>query len=194
VPEQADLARAVTGDLAEPSAAGEEAVARLDHAELVAVRVGQHHVALVRELAHVQVPPAEGKRRRDRPLLVLERGAGDVEVQAVGACLLRRGRHEEQSHLRVVPGQQRTARLRDDLPVEHPGPEQRHAGRIVSVEGHGHESRGHLRTLGPGAESDNRLSGPPGIPLSQELLAQDVSMSTVLGQLAQDVQEDPSQR
>ena len=58
-PEVADLLRAVAGQLTEEPAAGEEVVARLDDAELVALGIGEHHVLLLRELPDVEVPAAE---------------------------------------------------------------------------------------------------------------------------------------
>src|SRR3954469_22754900 len=54
-PEVPDLWRAVARDRSETSAAGEERVARLDNAELVALGVGEHDMRLVRPLTDVDV-------------------------------------------------------------------------------------------------------------------------------------------
>ena len=75
-------------------AVGEEVVARLDDAELVALGIGEHDVALLRALADVDVPGAELERPRHRGLLVLRRRARQVEVDLVLADLLPLGRLE----------------------------------------------------------------------------------------------------
>ena len=147
-PEQADLPGAVARDLAEEAAAGEELVARPDHAELVAAGVGENDVILLRELPDVEVAAAEPQRRLDRVPLVLEGGAGQVEVEAVRSGLLRGGRDEPQPDLRVVTRQQSAAGLADDLSAEHAGPERRQDGRVVGVEAHRHQSQGHASHVG----------------------------------------------
>jgi len=60
-PEVPDLLRTVTRQRSDESTLGEEAVARLDDAELVAFGVGEHHVTLARALTNVDVPSAEGE-------------------------------------------------------------------------------------------------------------------------------------
>jgi len=65
-PDEPDLPGAVAGELAEKAAAGQERAAGLDHAELIALGIGQHDVPLVCELADVKVVGAELERRRDR--------------------------------------------------------------------------------------------------------------------------------
>ena len=86
-PEQADIASSVACDLAEVARAGQEGVARFDHAHLVASRVSQHDEGVVGSLAHIDVAATEVQRRVDGPLLVLEAGAGQVEVQPSRADL-----------------------------------------------------------------------------------------------------------
>ena len=71
-PEQADLPVAVARHLAEKATASKELVSRLDHAELVAARVGQHDVVLVRELPDVEVAAAKPQHGRDRASLILQ--------------------------------------------------------------------------------------------------------------------------
>jgi hypothetical protein len=83
VPEQPDLPRAVAGDLRQVAAAREEVVARLDDAELVALRVGQHHVLLVGQLADIDVPATQFQYPIDGRLLVRQGLAGQVQVQSI---------------------------------------------------------------------------------------------------------------
>src|SRR5271166_6213392 len=71
-PEVPDLPRTLAGKRSDEPAVGEEAVARLDDAELVALGVCEHDMALLRALADVDVPGAESQRPRHRLLLVLE--------------------------------------------------------------------------------------------------------------------------
>src|SRR6516165_11271025 len=79
-PEVPGLLRTVARKLSEESAVGEELVARLDDAELVAFRVGEHHMTLLRALANVDVPGAEPERPGHRLLLVRPGRAGQMEV------------------------------------------------------------------------------------------------------------------
>src|SRR5580700_6286429 len=58
-PEVPDVPRSLARNLGKEAAAGEEAGARLDDAELVALGVGEHHMALLRALANVHGPRAE---------------------------------------------------------------------------------------------------------------------------------------
>src|SRR5690349_24853698 len=71
-PEVPGLLRTVARQRSDESAVGEELVVRPDDAELVALRVGEHDVILVRALADVDVPGAEFERPRHRLLLVLK--------------------------------------------------------------------------------------------------------------------------
>src|SRR5260370_18729775 len=58
-PEVPDLLRTVAGKLCEEAAAGEEVVAWLDDAELIAFGVREHNMTLFRPLTEVDVPRAE---------------------------------------------------------------------------------------------------------------------------------------
>src|SRR5665213_3322678 len=81
-PEVADLLGTDTGDRTDESALSEELVTCLDHAELIAFRIGEHHVALVGSLTDVDVSRAESKR----PLHCLPLGleiARQIEVHIV---------------------------------------------------------------------------------------------------------------
>ena len=102
-PEDPDLARPVGGDLAEEARAGQPVVGLLDHAELVALRVGQHDVVLVRQLPDVEVGRAELERASD--VRLLRRGvAGQVEVHLVepGPRQVRLLEDQRQRRLRIA--------------------------------------------------------------------------------------------
>src|SRR3954451_5643477 len=157
-PEQPHLPAAVAGDLAEVARAGEPLVAGLDDAERVALRVLENDVALLRTLADVEVPGAEGQGRGHRPLLVVRAGAGQVQVQAVGTGSLGGGRDEAESDLGAIRGQKGAAGFRDGLSGEEAAPERGEGSRVVSVEAHGHESERHPRTLDGTGRSSTRIS------------------------------------
>src|SRR5215212_6190763 len=108
-PEVPDLLRTVARERSDESAVGEEVVARLDDAELIALGVGQHHMALLRALTDVDVPGAEFERPRHRLLLVLEGRARQVDMHLVlvGFLLLRR--EEPDPEPRVIARQERDA-------------------------------------------------------------------------------------
>ena len=89
-PEVPDLARTVARDRSETSAGGEEGVARLDDAELVAFGVGEHDMVVVGRLTDVDVAGAELDQPLDRFLLVVERRGRQIEMDAVLARLLLR--------------------------------------------------------------------------------------------------------
>ncbi|WRL61874.1 hypothetical protein U6N30_17350 [Blastococcus brunescens] len=61
---------------------------------------------LLRELADVVVPTAEFERPRDRRLLILDGGAGQVDVHLVRAGLGPVGRQEPEAEPGVVVGQE----------------------------------------------------------------------------------------
>ena len=132
----------LAGELPEEPAPGEVGVARLDHAELVALGVAQDDVPLLGALPDVEMAGTEPQRRRHRLLLVVGAGAGEVEVNAVRSRLLRLARDEPEAELRVVTGQERTTGVLDDFPAEDPRPELRQTSGVVRVEGHRQE-RGH---------------------------------------------------
>ena len=87
-PEVPDVLRAVARKRSYESAVGEETVARLDDAELVALGVCEHDVRRLGTLANLDVPPAEFERPRHRLLLVREGGARQIEVHLVLPDLL----------------------------------------------------------------------------------------------------------
>ena len=101
--------RPVARDRADEPAVGEEAVARLDDAELVALGVGEHDVPLLGALTDVDVPGAELERPRHRLLLVLEGGARQVEVDLVRAGLRGAAGHEPEPEPGVVGRHERDA-------------------------------------------------------------------------------------
>ena len=140
MPEHAYVSAAITGNFSEAAAAREELVARSDHAELVSTGVGQHDVVLIWKLPHVEVPGAEAQGDLDRLLLIFTARAGEVEVHAVGAGLVRESCDEAESHLRVVTRQQGACALLDDLPTEQTAPKRCQTRRIVGVERDCYES------------------------------------------------------
>ena len=101
-PEIPDLLRAVARDRADEAAVGEELVARLDHAELVAFRIGEHHMTFFGPLTDVDVAAAQCQRAVDRLLLIIERRAGQVEMHVVLARLGLIGRAESQLEPGVI--------------------------------------------------------------------------------------------
>lgn len=149
--------------LPEQAAPGEEGVARLDHAELVALGVGQDDVLLLGALPDVEVAGAEPQRRRHRVLLVGAAGAGQVKVHAVRPHLLRAARDEPEAELGVLARQERTTGVLDDRPAEHAGPELRQASRVVRIEGHRQHSREHHRTVDTGQQDNKVISREGGI-------------------------------
>ena len=96
-------------------------------------------MALLGELAHVEVPAPEAQGHVDRALLVVEGGARQVEVQGVGTGRLGGG-DEAEPDLRVVARQESAIALRHRLPAEQLAPELRQPGGVLGVVGHGHES------------------------------------------------------
>src|SRR5207253_1551223 len=161
-PEEADLPGAVAGELPEQAAPGEEGVARLDHAELVALGVGQDDVPLLGALPDIEVAGAEPQRRRHRVLLVGAAGAGQVQVHAVRPHLLRAARDEPEGELGALARQERTTGVLDELAAEHAGPELRQASRVVRIEGHRQGSREHHRTVDTG-QRDNKAPSRAGL-------------------------------
>lgn len=112
----------------------EEVVARLDDAEFVALGVGEHHVPLRGALADVDMPCAEFECLRDRPLLVLQGLARQVEMHLVLAGLRFAGRQEIEPEAGVV----------FDSRAEEARPEPGETTRVVRGEtersqGDGHE-------------------------------------------------------
>src|SRR5918998_4969887 len=108
-PEVPDLLRAVARERSDEPAVGEEAVARLDDAELVALGVGQHHMAFLRALTDVDVPGAESERPRHRLLLVLEGRARQIEMHLVLAGFLLLSWQKSDQEPSVIARQERNA-------------------------------------------------------------------------------------
>jgi hypothetical protein len=138
-PEVSDPRRAVAGQRPDEPAVRQERVARLDHAELVALGVGEHHVALLRALTDVDVPGAEREGPRDRALLVVERGAREVEVHPVLLRLRLPGRDEPHGEPGVLGGQEPGAAVPvvGHLPAQETGPEPREEQRGVRPDAQG---------------------------------------------------------
>ena len=103
-PEVPDFRRTVTSQRPDEPAVGEEVVARLDDAELVAFGVGEHHMTLLRALADIDVPCAEGQRPGHRLLLVLHGVTGQIEVHPVLHELALLGRQKTDPEPGVVTG------------------------------------------------------------------------------------------
>src|SRR5262245_16006954 len=83
MPAVADLLRPVARHRADEPGVGEEVVARLDDAELVALGVGEHHMQGIGTLPDVEVPATELERPRHGGLLLRWRGTGEIEVHPV---------------------------------------------------------------------------------------------------------------
>ena len=129
------------------AASGEEGAARFDHAELVSAGVSQDHMPLVGVLTDIEVTTAELERLRHRPLLVVVAGAGQVKMHAVRSDPFSTTGSESEAELGGVAGQHHANSGLYDLPNEHGGPELRYTSRLVRVEGHGHQARGHGATI-----------------------------------------------
>ena len=105
-------------DLAEVAGAGQVAVTRLDHAQLVALGISQHDKAFIARLTDIEVAAAESQHGRDRALLVLGAAAGQVQMEARAADGLSPGGDETEPDLRRVARYQRGAGLDAHLAVE----------------------------------------------------------------------------
>ena len=108
-PEVPDLLRAVARERSDKSAVSKELVVRFDDAELIALGVGEHHMALLRALTDVDVASAEFERPGHRLLLVLQGRARQVEVHPVRTGLLFPGRKKADLEPGVIAGQERDA-------------------------------------------------------------------------------------
>ena len=144
-PEVPDLLRTVARKRSDESAVGEEVVARLDDAELVAFGVGEHDMTLLRALTDVDVPGAESERPRHRLLLVIEGRARQIEVHLVRAGLLLLGRKKSDPEPGVIARQERDAveGVVGHLPAQDAGPEARETERVVRIEAEREEVRSH---------------------------------------------------
>src|SRR4051794_2877494 len=149
--------RTVRRQRTDDSGAGEEVVPRLDHTELIAFRIGEHHVPLLRLLPHVDVPAAELEGARHRGLLFLERLTGQIEVHLVRTIFHRVAGDEPDAKPGVVVGQQvhAFAGVLPDLPPQDSSPEPRQPVGIVRIEGQRVEVDAHSRL---------RSAGPPEMP------------------------------
>ncbi len=98
-------------------------VARLEHTQLVATRVGQHDESVLGPLAHVEAVAAQEQSGLDGSLLILGTATGQVQVQPWPAHLRGLGGDEAKPYLCLVTRYQRSTGLRHDLAVEQRGPE-----------------------------------------------------------------------
>ncbi|GAA4578855.1 hypothetical protein GCM10023176_55550 [Micromonospora coerulea] len=98
-------------------------------------------------LPNVEVAATKLQRHRHRVLLVVEIGAGQVQVHAVRSESARAARNEPKTELCVLARQKRTGGILDDLPAEQSGPELRRTSRVVRLEGQCQQSRMHHRTV-----------------------------------------------
>src|SRR6266498_4234428 len=144
-PEVPDFLRTVARKRPDESAVGEELVARLDDAELVAFGVGEHHMTFLRALTDVDVSGAESERLRHRLLLVLEGHARQIEVHLVGAGLLLQGRDKPDPEPGVIARQEGDAvvGIVGHLPAQDAGPEARETERVVRIEAERKKVRSH---------------------------------------------------
>src|SRR5579871_4949588 len=85
-------------------AASEEAVVRLDNAELVAFGVGEHDMGLVWVLTDVDAARTDGEELTHRVGLVVGRRGGEIEMNTVLAGLRVRTRPEQQAEAGRVRG------------------------------------------------------------------------------------------
>ena len=126
-----------------------ESCARLDYAELVALRIGQHYVRCLRALADVQVRTAELQGFRDGPLLVLEGRTGEIEMHLVRTDLERSGPEEVNLEASVVARQENDAIVRvvDQVPAKNTRPEYPQAERVVCIDTERMQAGGHAADL-----------------------------------------------
>src|SRR5215468_6391415 len=135
-PEVPDRLRTVARNLGQESAAGQELVARLYDAELIAFGVCQHDVTLLRALADIDVAAAELQRPRHRLLLVLEGCARQMEVNLVLASLLRLRSRESGPEAGVIGRQDRAAAfvILSDIPAQEATPEPGQRQRVERID------------------------------------------------------------
>ena len=89
-------------------------------------------MALLGELADVEVASPEAQGHVDRALLVVEAGARQVEVQGVGAGRLGGG-DEAEPDLGVVARQESAIAFRHRFPAQEVPPELREPGGVLGV-------------------------------------------------------------
>jgi hypothetical protein len=116
----------------------------LGDAELVAFRISQHHMTLLRALTDVDVHSAEVQRPFDGLLLVRHRRAREIEVHGVSADLRLLGRQKPDpepacARLLAWPASTRTSRTREHRPKANP---RRGSGRLCEGWVVGHFVRG----------------------------------------------------
>jgi len=126
-------------------------------------------VVLLRELPDVDVAPAETESSVDGVLLILERGARQVEVEPVLSGLLACRDNESQANLSFVTGQQGAIGLGHDLTAEQTGPKRCRSVRVVGIERHCDQSRGHARRL------ETTPNAKPMISLLHDVVALDAA-------------------
>ena len=96
-PETAECVGAVAVHRAEPWAAGQEAAVRIDDAELVAFRVGEHDVGVGRVLTDVDVCRTQVEELRHGGGLIIGRRGCEIEVDPVLTDLHSGRRSDEQA-------------------------------------------------------------------------------------------------
>ncbi|GAB3173952.1 hypothetical protein GCM10027259_13100 [Micromonospora palomenae] len=102
---------------------------------------------VLRSLPDVEVAATKLERHRHRVLLLIEIGAGQVQMHAVRPELARAARNEPKTELRVLARQKRPGGVLDDLPAEQSRPELRRASRVVRLEAQCLQSRTHRQTV-----------------------------------------------
>ena len=163
-PEIPDLLRTVARKRSDESAVGEEAVVRLNDAELIAFGVCEHNMALLPALTDVDASGPESERPRYRLLLGLEGRARQIEVQLVLAGLRFLSWKELDPDPGVIARQQPEAALgvADQLPPQDARPEAREPERVVRIETERDEVASHSAPYLPsgGSQPHGTCSGP----------------------------------
>ena len=118
MPEDPDRTRTVAGDLAERATAVQEVVAGFDHAERVAIRIAQHDVPLLGQLADIEMACPHAQGFLDRGALLARSGAAQVQMQSIEVDLRGRRSHETQPDLPLVAWEQHAVVLGDDVTSE----------------------------------------------------------------------------
>src|SRR6059058_2634369 len=126
--------------------ASDAALAGAEHAELVALRIGEHHPGRVRRLPDVDPDRPERLQPLHLPVTVV---GGEIDVEAVLDRLRLGHRHEDQCRVGVVVlrHDDLVGLLEHDLPVEHLGPPLGEPFRLATVYDDRVETQAHALTL-----------------------------------------------
>ncbi len=135
-PELPDVPSPVAVDRSETFCSCEETVPGLEDAQLVALWVGEHHMAILGVLTNVDVAGAELKQRLDRFLLITHGRRRQVKMDTVLASLLFGNLLEQDSESGVVRRHECDLAIGFDvdLPSQSGGPKLSESKRIVGVE------------------------------------------------------------